>query len=237
MTRAGAYFLSFASVAWALCFVALQRFGTWTPFAFVGVVLAIVAVSGRFVPRSLLRPSLVRTAWGIAGGALMVAGTHLFYRVVVILSPPVGEATRQLLTLLNVADFSPGVRMLLIVVIASCEEVLFRGLLPGVARVASRLPHVPTRGELARILAFAVAYALTTLPLGSPLLALCALICGSLWGLMRVAAGSLVVPVLAHVLWDLGVLLLWPLPAVPPDARLPVSAAAAVVERPLAVAR
>lgn len=213
MTRAGLRLYGVTLCAWTLCFVALQRLGTWTPFAFVGLFLALLAVSQRVVPRALLRPSLARTTTGIAGGALMVVGTHLAYRAVVTFAPPVAGATRQLLVLLNVAGFSTAVRALLIVLIASCEEVLFRGLLPTSATAGSSRPHWPSRRELAHIVAFATVYALTTLPLGSPLLVLCALVCGSLWGLMRVATGSLVVSLLAHVVWDLGVLLVWPLAA------------------------
>ena len=213
MTRAGLRFLAFALVAWSLCFVVLQRLGTWTPFAFVGLLLASLAVSQRVVPRSLLRPSVARTTVGVAAGAVMVVGTHLAYQSVVTLAPPVAGATRHLLFLLNVVGFSPAVRALLIVLIASCEEVLFRGLLPSSAAAGFSRPHVPSRRELAQIVAFAALYALTTLALGSPLLVLCAFVCGSLWGLMRVATGSLVVPLLAHVIWDLGVLLVWPLAA------------------------
>jgi membrane protease YdiL (CAAX protease family) len=40
---------------------------------------------------------------------------------------------------------------------------------------------------------------------------LCAFVCGTVWATLRVATGSIVVPILAHVLWDLGVLLVWPL--------------------------
>lgn len=209
MTRTGLRLLVFALSAWTLCFVVLQRLGTWTPFAFVGLALATLAVSRGVVPRSLLRPTLARATVGLAAGALMVVGTHLTYRAVVTFAPPVAGATRQLLVLLNVAGFSSAARALLIVLIASCEEVIFRGLLP----VGSSLPHWPTSRQLTRIVAFAGVYALTTLPLGSPLLVLCALACGSLWGFIRVATGSLVAPLLAHVVWDLGVLLVWPLAA------------------------
>ena len=211
MTRWGLRCLVLALSAWTLCFVVLRHVGTWTPFAFVGLGLATLVVSQRVVPRSLLRPSLASMTLGIAGGALMVVGTHLAFRAVVSFAPPVAAATRQLLVLLNVAGFSPGVRALLIMLIASCEEVLFRGLLPSFATPGSRGPHWPSRRELAQILALAAVYALTTLPLGNALLVLCAFLCGSLWGLMGIATGSLVVPLLAHVVWDVGVLLLWPL--------------------------
>ena len=213
MTRTGLRLLVFVLFTWTLCFVVLQHLGTWIPFAFVGLVLTIFAVSRRVVPRSLLQPSLARTTVGIAGGALMVVGTHLAYRAIVTFAPQVAGATRQLLVLLNVAGFSPVVRALLIVLIASCEEVLFRGLLPTSATPGSSLPHRPSMRQLAQTVAFAAVYAFTTLPLGSALLLLCAFACGSLWGLMRIATGSLVVPLLAHVVWDLGVLLVWPLAA------------------------
>jgi membrane protease YdiL (CAAX protease family) len=213
VTRNGLRLWVCALCAWTLCFVVLQRLGTWTPFAFVGVMLVGVAVSRNVVPRALLRPSLALTTVGLAGGALMVFGTHLAYRGLVAFAPPVAGATRHLLSLLNVAGFSPAVRALLIVLIASCEELIFRGLLPTSAPLGKSLPHLPSSRELTQIVAFAGVYAFTTLPLGSPLLVLCALACGSLWGFMRVATGSLVAPVLAHVVWDLGVLIVWPITA------------------------
>lgn len=211
MTRSGLRLLVLALFVWTLCFVGLQRLGTWTPFAFVGLLLTSVALSQGIVPRSMLWPSLARATVGLTAGALMVVGTHLAYRTIVMLAPPVAVATRELLVLLNVGGFSTAVRALLIVLIASCEEVLFRGLLPSSATAGSRRPHWPSSRELVQILASAALYALTTLALGSPLLVLCALVCGSIWGLLRVVTGSLVAPLLAHVAWDLGVLILWPL--------------------------
>lgn len=211
MTRAGLRLWVLALFMWTLCFVVLDRLGTWAPFAFVGLFLASLALSQRIVPRSLLWPSPARTTVGVAAGALMVVGTHLAYRAIVTFAPPVAGATRELLVLLNVGGFSTAERALLIVLIASCEEVLFRGLLPSFATASSRRPHWPSSRELVQVLASATLYALTTLALKSPLLVLCALVCGSLWGLLRVVTGSLVAPLLAHVAWDLGVLVLWPL--------------------------
>jgi len=213
VTRAELRLWVLALSAWTLCFVVLEQLATWTPFVFVGLFLATLIVSQRVVPRSLLRPSLALAALGIAGGAMMVVGTHLAYRAAATFAPPVAVATHQLLVLLKVAGFSSAVRALLIVLIASCEEVIFRGLLPISAMAGASLRRWPARRQLAQIVAFAAVYAFTTLPLRSPLLVLCALVCGTLWGLMRIATGSLVVPLLAHVVWDLGVLIVWPLAA------------------------
>ncbi len=212
MTRLALRLLVVALIGWLACFGVLAVVGTWTPFALLGVSLAAVAVQSRAVSWGLLRPSPRVVALGAIGGTSMVLLTHLAYVTVVKGAPSVGGATRELLTLLNVAGFSPGARALLITVIASCEELLFRGLLPGPAlQRATGLRGWPGRDELKRIVVFTVAYALTTAPLGSPLLMLCALVCGGVWASMRVATGSLVVPILAHVIWDLGVLLVWPL--------------------------
>jgi len=211
VTRPALRLLVLALVGWLACFGVLAAAGTWTPFALLGLSLTAVAVGSRAVSWGLLRPSFRTVALGALGGASMVLVTHLAYVAVVRLAPTVGGATRELLTLLNVAGFSPGARALLITVIAGCEELLFRGLLPGSAAHLARAPRWPARGELRRIVAFTVAYALTTAPLGSPLLMLCAVACGGVWASMRVATGSLVVPILAHIIWDLGVLLVWPL--------------------------
>lgn len=198
-------------LAWVSCFVVLRRFGTWTPFAVVGVPLAIASVESRAVPRALLRTTAVSLAQGIAGGTLMVLLTHLAYAGLQRYFPSVRAATYELTALLDVVGFSTTERALLIVVIASCEEVLFRGLFPSGALNGSLGPGRPSGRELLVLLAVTVVYAACTAPLGSSLLVLCALICGAIWLALRWASGSLIVPILAHVIWDLGVLWVWPL--------------------------
>ena len=211
MTRTSLRLATLAWLAWLVCFMVLARLGTWTPFAFVGLALAVASVSLNAVPRAAFRPTLRSAALGLGAGMTMVLLTHWAFAGVERLLPRVRPATQELLWLLNVVSFSPTARAGLIVVIAACEEVLFRGLLPFAGADAASRAHVPSRRELVQLLGFTGLYALTTSPLGSPLLVLCALICGTAWGLMRLLTGSLLVPLLAHVVWDLGVLLLWPI--------------------------
>jgi uncharacterized protein len=59
----------------------------------------------------------------------------------------------------------------------------------------------------------ALAYALAHAPLGSPLLVAVALLCGLTWGALRATTASLLPPLLAHLLWDVLVLLCVPLDA------------------------
>ena len=205
-----------ALAAWVVCFGVLARLGTWLPFAFAGTALTAVMLRRQEVSIALLRPSGWRIAAGVIGGAIMVGLTHVAYLAVSAAVPSVLPATEELFELLNVSGFSPPERAALIALIASCEEVLFRGPLLGSLRRDEKRDgwrlDWPATG---RTLAFAAAYAVTTVPLANPLLLLCAFVCGSIWGALAIASGSLTVPILVHVIWDLGVLIVWPLPTRP----------------------
>ncbi|HYQ46699.1 MAG TPA: CPBP family intramembrane glutamic endopeptidase [Polyangiaceae bacterium] len=200
-----------ALFAWLLCFGVLAQLGTWTPFAFVGVLLVALALRSSAVPLSQFHPSRQSLLLGLGAGAAMVLSTQLAYAWLSVAFPALRSSTLGLLFLLNVVGVSPPARAALIVVIASCEEVLFRGLLPGSTRAAHQALRVPLAQEFRGLVLWSVVYALTTVPLKSPLLVLCAFVCGALWGTLRLATGSILVPILAHVAWDLGVLVIWPL--------------------------
>lgn len=196
-----------------MCFVVLARLGTWTPFAFVGLLLVAFAVRSSAVQSAQFRASTRSLSIGVGSGLLMVLVTHLGYGWLSAALPAVRTGTLELLSLLNVVGFSPLACAALIVVIASCEEVVFRGLLPSSTRDQKQTLLRAATPEFVRPVLWAAAYALTTVPLGSPLLVACAFACGSAWGMLRIATGSILVPLLTHVIWDLGVLLVWPLPS------------------------
>ena len=204
--------LALATLAWAVGFAALSRLGTWTPFALAGPALAVAALLFGAVSAAALRPSPGTVGSGLFVGVLMVVLTRVAYAVVAPRLPWARSATSELLDLLNVGGFSPGARAGLIAVIAASEEVLFRGALPGShsARGSPRLIGL-ARADLVQVVIFAAGYALPTLALGSVLLVVCAFLCAIVWGSMRLASGSLVAPIVAHVIWDLGVLVVWPL--------------------------
>jgi hypothetical protein len=200
-----------ALVTWLLCFGVLNRFGTWLPFGVVGAALATLSIGGGVVPLTRLRPSPSLLALGVLCGVAMVALTHVGYRLVASALPGLEPATRSLFGLLDAAGLSVAARSALIVVIASCEEILFRAPLLGTASAEVKVTKPSGAPALGRVIAYAALYAMTTLPLGSPLLVLCALVCGVIWGTLTVLTGALIVPILTHAIWDLGVLLVWPL--------------------------
>lgn len=203
--------MALAILGWLFCFIVLARLGSWTPFALVGVLLVLLAFQSSAVSLAQFRPRGQSLLIGVSAGVLMVLGTHLAYAWLSSLYLGVRSATRELFSLLNVEGFSPPARTALIVVIASCEEVLFRGLLPGLRGAEPRGLRWPLPREVRIVVGWSVTYALTTVPLASPLLVMCAFVCGTIWGTLRVVTGSILVPMLAHVLWDLGVLLVFPL--------------------------
>ena len=79
------------------------------------------------------------------------------------------------------------------------EEILFRGRWLDEPRLRS-FP----------ILAAAF-YAAVHVTSSSPALVFAAFACGATWGVLRKATGSLWSSVICHVIWDLAVLVIWPL--------------------------
>ena len=210
MTAIGLRLMSIALLVWAGCFWVLQRTGQWLHFAFAGCAMGIAVIVSGAVPKALLQPTRRALVVGVLVGVVMVFVTHAGYRAVAQLWPDVVAETAALLGLLNVVGFSGWARALLIATIASSEELVFRGLLPTGGAASTRFRPAPR--EILAMLGLTLLYALTTAPLGSGLLVGCAIVCGSIWAVLRLTSGSLIVPMLAHVIWDMGVMVLWPLP-------------------------
>ena len=205
--------LALAVAAWLASFTLLVRLGTWAGFTLAGTGLA--ALSLRFDPGlpALLRPSLPKVAIGLLVGAATVVLTHAAYAVVTVPLPEIKTATLGLYALLNGSGFTPVAQGGFVVVVATCEEILFRGGLAGSGQGTGHgcLQGLLNWRGLRPVLLLAACYAVATLPLGSFLLAVCAFLCGTAWGALRVATRSLVSPIVAHIVWDLAILLAWPL--------------------------
>lgn len=209
------WLLAAACAIWFSCFLGLRFFGTWIPFAIAGLVLATAILLTDADARRLMRPSLGPIVAGLLVGGAMVALTHAGFALVSELVPQVRADTEKLFDLLNVGGFSTWTRAGLILVVASSEEVIFRGPLLDVrANHACGNPQPASelrRRQFRRVIAMAAIYALTTVSLGAPLLVACAFACAIVWGSLRVFKRSLLAAMIAHVIWDLGSLVVWPL--------------------------
>lgn len=208
-TTARITLLLFSVAVWLAAFSVVRTSGSWRVFAYVGPGLALLMVLlDRNLP-ALLRPSLRGALFGCAIGVAMVLGTHAGYWALSRTFPTIAESTVALFGLLNVPGFSALHRALLIILIATSEELIFRGPLLGLAQDTSGRESPPWTTSLAHITGSAVVYALATITLHSPLLVITAFCCGMIWGVARVWARSLVAPIAAHVVWNLGVIVIW----------------------------
>jgi membrane protease YdiL (CAAX protease family) len=196
-------------VAWMAGFAMLRWYGTWAQFALIGLVLASVTLQSWTGFHRVLRPSRQGFVLGIGVGLVMIALTHVAFLVVSAAILEIQPAALDLFRFLSVGAYSPEVRVLLIVLTAASEEVIFRGPLLG-----TPTDQPPTRllapTDVRRVVLLAAIYAVATLPIGSPLLVLVAFGCALVWGVLRVMSRSLIAPICAHLVWDVGVLVLWP---------------------------
>lgn len=171
-----------------------------------GLAAAIGLLAGFGLARDsllpLLRPTPSSLALGTFTGALMAAVTHLVYPVAVQFVPAIEPAALALYARL---DGPPGKLAALPIVLAVvvAEELVFRGL-----------AYDQLRARFGPAVSVALAVALYTVPQlasGSWLLPLLAIGCGAIWTLLRHWTGGLVIPVLTHLVWDLAVMVAFPL--------------------------
>jgi CAAX protease family protein len=187
---------------WVTAAAGAGSLGIWLALggAAIGLGVAVLALD-RTTSRRSLRPSPSRVLVGAAAGGVMAAATHLSYPLLARLDPFVAHDTALLYAAFRAP---PGViASLALAPVVLGEELVWRGVVQ-----AALVRRVGTWSGAALA---AGAYALAHAPLGSPVLVLVALACGLSWGALRAATGSLVPPLVAHLVWDLLVLLWLPL--------------------------
>ena len=89
-----------------------------------------------------------------------------------------------------------------LLLVVAAEELVWRGLAIDLFSKAW--------GPWCAVLLSALLYVLPQVALGPALLMIVALLCGLLWGALRVRFGSLAAPFIAHLIWDLLVFVLHP---------------------------
>jgi len=191
----------FAALAvWTLGAALTPWLGVWGGVG--GAALLVGAGFALAYPKAVgplcrLRRELV--VQGFVAGVVMISATYLLFPVACKVVPSLQPRTRELYHLFNSGPAA--LRFLLPLVIVG-EEVVWRGIVQGV--IARRV------GVVGSAVATAVIYALAHAPV-NVLLVLVALCCGLYWGLLRARTGSLVPSLLAHLMWDLMVMVWLPL--------------------------
>ncbi len=146
-------------------------------------------------------PPIFAVTVGAAAGLLMSMMTWGLYPLSVEVFPPIEQ---EVVTLYRLLRQPPGPQqafpLLLVVVVA--EELVWRGL---AIDVFSR-----SVGPWWAVVASAFVYVLPQVAFRSPLLMLVALMCGLVWGALRVRFKGVAAPLTAHIVWDLLIFVVYP---------------------------
>jgi membrane protease YdiL (CAAX protease family) len=188
-------------VAWSLAVAAAHWLGVWPAIGGAAVLLGALALRFDATSLPLLRPTARLLAIGASAGVLMGIATLLAYAPLADLSARVATDAAGLYA--GFRGVPVALAMLVLIPVVIGEELVWRGV------VQSALAR--NLAPPAAVLAAGALYALAQAPLGSPLLVLVALACGSAWGALRAATHSLVPALAAHLVWDVMVLLWRPL--------------------------
>jgi membrane protease YdiL (CAAX protease family) len=189
-------------VVWFAAAASTGLLGIWLAIGGAAVGLGgAVFVLDHAAARQSLQPSTRLAVVGVGAGCLMAAATYLLYPALARLSPFIAiEATRLYASF---RALPPVIASLALLPVIVGEELVWRGVVQ--TELVRRL------GRWRGVTLAALVYALAHAPLRSPLLLAVALLCGMTWGALRAVSGSLVPSLLAHLVWDLVVLLWLPL--------------------------
>jgi len=189
------------AVVWLAAAASAGTLGIWSALGGAAVALGLaVLLFDRPAATALLRPSLRLTLLGAAAGGLMAIATYLLYPLLARSLPFIATDTAQLYAAVQVPSLVVALVALVPVIVG--EDLVWRGVVQ--TSLVQRL------GAWRGVALTAFVYALVHLPLGSPVLVAVAFCCGLAWGALRAATASLVPTLVAHLLWDVFVLLWLP---------------------------
>jgi len=138
---------------------------------------------------------------GLLVGLVMSMATWVLYPISIDLVPAIGVEVPKLYGLLRQFP-GPVWAFPVLALVVGVEELVWRGL-------AIDLFSKSLSASGAVLLASLV-YVLPQIAFRSPLLVIVALLCGIVWGALRVRTHGLLAPLIAHLTWDLLVFVLFP---------------------------
>ena len=138
----------------------------------------------------------------VALGAALLAVTHLAFQAVVVAAPGIAGSVRALYESIDVGSSRITLALLTAVVVLA-EELVWRGVAIDLAAT--------TRSQLETGIISMVLYMVPQIVGGAPLLILAAAVLGSLFAAQRIVTGRLTEPLLTHVVWSVGVFVVFPL--------------------------
>lgn len=195
MSAAVAAGVVIAAVAWGLLF-GLGRADFWSRAAVAGLVIGAYAiVAQRGALEGLLRPTVTDVVIGVVAAGVLYgvfwAGNAVLRRWL----PGVAAEVDDLYAVRTVQRPARLPMSAVLLVVGPCEELFWRGL-------------VQARAGFVVALA---GYAAVHLWERKAALVLAAVVGGAFWGALFSWRGTLVAPIVSHALWDLAVVVWFPL--------------------------
>jgi membrane protease YdiL (CAAX protease family) len=193
--------LGVLALAW---FLLIQRFGAGDVYAVIGpyayaISLLLIGLRPRVIA-AWFAPHRRAIAIGLAVGVAMTVLTYPAFHLVAAAFPGFDSQVQSLYGGARSTTLPKALAWVVGIVLA--EELLFRGVLPD---ALSR--HVSERAAYAISL---LVYVLAQAGTGSMIVALIAVVCGTLWSVERKLTNSLLAPLISHLIWTPTVILLYP---------------------------
>ena len=154
------------------------------------VAAALITDAARVA--ALLRPTLRLSVVALLAAAVMIAVTDLGFLALIRWMPSLHGMSAQIYGWF-IGGHTTAATLAFVVPVVFAEEILWRGAFQDA---------LPFRSQTARVLLAATVYAAALAPFGSPLLVGVAFVCGVYWSALRAASKSLVPSLVAHLAWD-----------------------------------
>ncbi len=199
--RRGVILCGGLAAAWALL---IRTFGDGDvypvlgPFA-VAVVAVVIAIRAKTLAQEL-EPTARAVVSGLLVGVVMAAATYPVFDWVSSLVPGLRSHVAYLYRAAATRTVWQSLPWVVVIILA--EEFLFRGAL---LEAFERRFRVVISGALCVVI-----YVLAQAGTGSGIVALMALVCGSIWTVQRHLTRSLLSPLISHLIWTPTVILLRP---------------------------
>ncbi len=188
--------LAVAAVAWGALF-GVARGAFWSRAALAGLAIGTYGViAQRATIGDLLRPTVLDVAIGVVGAGVLYA---IFWAGDAVLRRWLPAGAAQVQNLYKVRSVRTPARLpiaAVLLIVGPCEELFWRGF-------------VQSRAGFAVALA---AYAAVHVWERKPVLVLAAVVGGAFWAALFAWRGTLVAPTVSHALWDLVLIVWFPLP-------------------------
>ncbi len=185
-------------------FSLIQYFGEGDVYAVIGPYACLVSlISVGLYPRGIatwLRPTPRAFTIGLGVGIGMVALTYPVFQVANALMPELDGQVQRLYSGARSTTLPKAFAWVL--AIAFAEEILFRGVFFQTLR-----RWLSERAAYATAL---VVYAVAQGGTGSWIVMAMAFVCGTVWSIQRMYTGSLLSPLVAHLIWTPTVILFYP---------------------------